>query len=402
MLTTRQVTSAKPDPKGKRRELPDGDRGLYLVVGKSGAKSWVCRYRFDGKPTKFMLGKFPAMTLARARDRARAAMEKIDRGEDPAAEKRQARAKGKPQVSDGTFSAAVQSFMTREGDKLKTAYEVERCFSKYVVPVWGKRPVDAITRKDVVALLDYIEDNHGPVQADRVLGWVRRLFNWCALRGEIDHVPVIRGMARAGVRKRSRFLTDPELALVWDAMTAQPSPYSVLFKVLLLTGQRRGEVGAMRWAEVDLERKEWLLPDTKSGRAHMVPLVDAACDLITTLPRYDESPWAFASYRDPTKHVNGWHNAKRALDGAMTEQIPEWHLHDLRRSFRTACPRLHIPSDIAERCLNHSMGKGIESHYNLYDYVDEKRRALQKWADHLDKITSSAPVDNVVKLTPNQ
>ena len=182
MLTLRAVGAAKPD-QTKRREIPDGGLpGLYLVVEPSGAKSWALRYRHNDRPNKLTLGRFPANSLADARDKARAAMAAVDLGEDPAAVKQARR-------GAETVAALVEDFMARHGSKRKSGAETQRIFERDVLPIWSERKAEQISRRDVIDLLDGIVDRGAPYMANQVLAAVRKLFNWAVSRDRLAASP---------------------------------------------------------------------------------------------------------------------------------------------------------------------------------------------------------------------
>ena len=220
-LTAQSVERLRPDP-SRRLEIADALLpGLYFVVQPSGARSWAVRYRYGGKPRKLTLGTYPVLELGTARERAREALQGVGVGRDPASEKQEAIRAAKSGVPDrDTVAAVAEAFLSRHvRPKLRasTAEHAERTLAKYIVPAWGERRIQEITRRDVIALLDGIVDSGKPIAANRVLAITRRLFNWAIDRSIIENSPCTR-VARPSVEKsRDRVLTDYELRLVWMA-----------------------------------------------------------------------------------------------------------------------------------------------------------------------------------------
>jgi len=195
----------KPDP-NKRLEVGDGLLpGLYLVIQPSGARSWAVRYRHASKPRKLTLGPYPVLDLSVARARAREALQVVALGRDPASEKQntlKAARLAEPGVD--TYGAIVATFLDRHArtkTKARTAEETERTFRLHVLPTWGERRIQDITRRDVIGLLDRIVDQGAPIAANRTLAAVRKLFNWALDRSIIESSPV--SGSRHRVRKRA-------------------------------------------------------------------------------------------------------------------------------------------------------------------------------------------------------
>jgi integrase len=407
-LTQIKVDQARPNPH-KRREIPDaGKPGLYLVVQPSGHKSYAVRYRFRGEPRKLTLG-FPS--LATARRKAQEALDKLGEGIDPAAEKQAA--KREAEAGSDLFAAIAEQFVQRHvrpNTRPSSAEQTERYLAKNVLPRWGKRHLQDLTKRDVLDLLDAVVDRGGGLSANRVLAAIRKLFNWAVERGIISVSPA------AGVKppkkepSRDHYLTDDEVRWLWLACGKADYPFGALAKLLLLTGQRRTEVAGMTWAEIDFEKREWIIPGlrSKNGQPHSVPLSDAALDVIASLPRI-ESNQGFLFTTNARTHVTGYSHVKRALDEAMADiaraergaevEIPRWTFHDLRRTAATGMAKLGTPIHVNEAVLNHTAGKlsGVARIYNRHDYAPEKRKALQAWANFVVSLVEGR-AENVLPL----
>ena len=244
-----------------------------------------------------------------------------------------------------------------------------------------------------------------------MLANVRRLFGWAVERGIIAASPVAGIRAPAPETARDRVLSDDEVRAFLRACKAMGEPFGPLFRLLLLTGQRRDEVASAPWSEIDLGKALWSLPKTrtKNGRAHDVPLAPQAVALIEALPSKGRSPLVFpakftrkSSGVAAVRPVSGFSVAKRQLDKLMLADLgslPEWRLHDLRRTCVSGMARLGFAVHVAEKVVNHVSGTmgGIVSVYQRHDFADEKRTALAAWANFLDGLVSDKP-GNVVEL----
>jgi integrase len=419
-LTVQSVERLKPDPT-KRREIPDSLLpGLYFVIQPSGARSWCVRYRHGGKPRKLTLGPFPALDLATARARAREALQDVARGGDPAAAKMEARrSAGEEKPDRDTVSAVVERFLerhTRARNKKRTIEEVERTFKLHVLPVWGERRIQDITRRDVIELLDGLVDRGTPVAANRTLAHVRKLFNWALDRSIIDASPCVRIQAPAAEKSRDRVLSDDELRLVWKAAERMGWPFGRFVQALVLTAQRRDEVAGLRWAEIKEGGTLWTIPSqrTKNGSAHDVPLSDAAQAILTEAPRLAGSALVFST--TGATPISGYSGGKRRLDAIMLAiardealargddpaavKLEPWRLHDLRRTAASGLAWLKILPHVIEAVLNHRSGQisGVAAVYNKWNYLPEKRKALEAWAQHIETLVSGETTSNVVSL----
>ena len=199
---------------------------------------------------------------------------------------------------------------------------------------------------------------------------------------------------------RDRALKDPEIQTLWPVWAEQGYPFGPLQQLLLLLGQRRSEVAEMRWSEIDPGKCEWTIPAerSKSNREHIVPLSDAAVDIIESVPRFTEGDYLFTT-TGGRRPVSGFSKAKLRTDQLLHDQdasIQDWRVHDLRRTCRTGMARLGVPEIVSERVLNH-LPRGLAKVYNVHEYLDEKRAALAQWAQEVRAITEPPP-ENVVKL----
>jgi integrase len=379
-LTVRSVESVAPG--SDRREIPDGYlRGLYLIVQPGGAKSWAVRYRHDGRPRKFTIGSYPVFDLKAAREAGSKALRAAAEGRDPASVE-------KKRTAD-SVDAAVEQFIERHvkrNYRPKPMKEAERLLRLHAVRPWGGRKIGEIRRADVRNVLEGIVADGAPIAANRVHSILRKFFNWCLEQEIIELSPCAGLKPPAGKEgSRDRVLSDDELRWVWQAAEKLGAPYGAMVRLLVLTGQRRGEVVGMQRGEVDLDKRLWTLPRerVKNDRRHEVPLSRHATAIIRALPRVSDR---FVFSLNAEKPLNGFGKNKDRLDALSG--VSDWVVHDLRRTVASGMARLGISLAVIEKVLNHVSGSfaGIVSVYQRHEFAEEKRAALQKWADHVERL----------------
>ena len=411
-LTTKAIEAAKAGE--NRREIPDPAlSGLYLVVQPSGAKSWALRYRHAGKPKKLTLGRWPVLGLADARAAASVAIEAVDHGNDPSAAKKATKAaRLEAQLSErDKIKTLMEQYGRLHLTKLKTGDHVKRELERHVVAVWGERDIQDITKRDVIDLLDGIADSGRVVTANRIRAYLGKFLNWCVERDILNVSPAMGVKPAAKEKSRDRVLTDQEVKWFWQACTVEGQPWGHLGKMLLLTGQRLGEVVNMTDREITGDLWHLTADRTKNGRAHDVALSEAARDVLGTVERVKgRAGYLFTT--NGASALQGYHKGRNHIAKRMAEiasdergeavEIPHWTFHDLRRTAATCMARLGIPVRVTEAVLNHvsGTGGGIVGVYQRHDYADEKRNALDAWARFVGDLVDGQP-DNVVLFSAN-
>jgi integrase len=366
-------------------------RGFGVRVTAGGAKAFVINFRLGGKEHRYTIGQYPDWSALQAVREARTLRQRIDRGENPLEDRA-------PPPEVKTVAAVLDEFMARYARNLRSASEYQRTFDRLVKPAIGKVPVYELRRSDVVGMLDRIEDKNGPVMADRTLAYVRKAFNWQAARDDRFLPPIVKGMARTKPKERARdrVLADDEIRLIWPLLEGT---FGGLVKALLLTAQRRTEVAEMRRSEIDAEGI-WAMPAEryKTKRVNFVPLSRAAIDIIEAQPATGDYVFLGRTKRTP---FSGFGKGKAALDSVIAsanggQPLPNWTLHDLRRTAKTLMVRAGVRPDISERVLGHVIS-GVEGVYDRHSYLDEKREAVEKLAAMVERLVNPA-TDNVVPL----
>jgi integrase len=399
-LTTKAVEALQAG--SSRIEVPDGLLpGLYLVVQPTGRKSWAVRYRSSGQTRKLTLGPWPTIDLGSARELARKSLRAAAEGGDPAGDKQAAR-NASPPTRD-LIENVVADFIARHIEanlRVSTGREMARLLTVNVVPRWKGRRIQEIERKDLVSLLDEMISRGGPVSANRTLAVARRLFGWAIERGLLEDSPCNRIKAPTTERSRDRVLRNEEIKALWRACETIGWPFGPLVQLLLLTGQRREEVAGMRWSELDLTRKLWILPQgrVKNGRGHEVPLSDEALAVLQQLPRV-VAPTDLVFSTNHNRPVSGFSRAKRRLDEAITAELNRervstgngltaWRNHDLRRTVATGMAKLGVDLPVVEKILNHTSGSfgGVAGIYQRHSFAEEKREALNAWGQFIREL----------------
>lgn len=410
------VKNAKPSD--RRYELPDG-QGLFLSVVPSGQKSWTLRYRFERRQKRMNLGRYPAVSLSRARDKQKAALEDIGNGVDPV---EKAKAQERERKTAPTFEALLNEFANhKKGLKGKpTATHQKRLITKDVLPVWKKRKTASITRRDAVLLIDKVRER-APVTANRLQTVLVRMFNFAAEQGIVQFSPLV-GLRRTGEESRDRVLSDGEIKKFWAVLDVENKTIDMYvvtklaLKMILLSGQRPGEVCGMTWDEV--QDGVWIIPDsrTKTKEVQHLPLTDMMMELLESARVYcGESRFVFTSPRSPLYHhkksqkarpkEDDVHLSRLALSRAVLRHWEEMGFdgqrftpHDLRRTLRTRLAELKVKPEIAERVLGHKQ-QGVEGIYDRHLYIAEKREALEQWQTKLREIVGIEGQDrNVLPL----
>jgi integrase len=407
-LTTKAIENLKSDP-DKRFEVPDPAlSGLYLVVQSTGVKSWALRYRFEGKPAKLTLGRWPVMGVADARAAATASLDMLDHGRNPVGEKK-AKAEAEVEKERDKVSAVIDLFLKRHASHNRRGDDVAAMFRREVLVKWGTRDIQSITKRDVIEVLDAVVDRGSPVTANRLRAHLNTLFNWAKGRDILQVNPLDGIKPPAPEKPRDRVLTNDEVSLFWRASGGMEYPFGPLYRVLLMTGQRLREVAEMKWQEI--EGNTWTLPASRSknGDEHVVPLSAEVMSIIEGLPKIGRYVFTTTG----ASPVSGFTRAKARIDRLMAEAanrdlpdgaearvIPPFTIHDLRRTAATGMAGLRFPPHVVEAVLNHRSGtrRGVAGVYNRFDYAEEKRQALESWARLVTQLVGVTQI-NVVHLS---
>jgi integrase len=332
------------------------------------------RYRHNGTQVVRSIGRHGPLTPDTARAKAKQLLGVVAGGLDPFAQA----------LSGEGFPAAIDRYLERKRGSLRpSSFNLtEHYLRGHAEPLHSLR-LAQIDRRKVAALLGEVETSSGPASRNRLRSALSAFFNWCVTEGLLETNPVTGTAKAAEGGSRERVLTQDELRQLWRALG--DDKFSDVVRLLLLTGQRRNEIGKLQWGEIDLARKLIVLASgrTKNGRQHEVPLSAQALAIIEGMPRRNSSDFLFGK-----RGFSDWAAVKAKLD--QRAGIAPWTLHDLRRTCATQLGELGIQPHHIEAILNHYSGHraGVAGVYQRAKYEGEMRAALQRWADWIEGITA--------------
>ncbi|MEW6596806.1 MAG: tyrosine-type recombinase/integrase [Pseudomonadota bacterium] len=414
-----------------------------LRITPRGRKIYVVQYRAKPAPgvpsttRKVTIGEHGGAlwNVTKARAHARKLLGAADAGGDPVAErlaKAEADARAKAEAAAEAirlaaeaealalerFELVAERYIARALVGKRSANEVARLLRKGPVAAWTGRPIRSIRRAQVAGLLDDIRQRT-PATARLTHAALRGLFIWCIERDLVETSPVAHVRAPPRPPARDRVLSDVEIRAVWTSSDSLGFPFGPIFKLLILTGQREGEVAGMAWSELDLDAGTWTLPKerTKNGRRHLVHPSAEAIEIIESVP--NAGAFLFAARRAPrrkhnegkavvvTKPVVGFSAVKRILDGDVqrkkkpllpTASLAPWRIHDLRRTAATGMARLRFSPYVVERVLNHASAiPALIVTYQREDYLEERKAALAAWGMQVAAIVSGEALPSNVR-----
>lgn len=439
ITTTAQIKALKPraDRYDVSVESEDDDGrpvpGLQVRVFPSGARVFQFRYTFAGQPRRMSLGPCDALGLKLARERHQEAYRLIGRGIDPQehrAQQQEAAAREKARrEAEITVGALVEEFVAEYVRKNhKDPAQAERLLEKEIVAKWRDRKVTELRRRDAVLLIRPVA-KRAPAVANDLVAAIKQLFGFAADVGHLETNPMA-GLRRVSKETpRERKLSVDEIHQLWhtidERITTQPGgtlkkgrpdkrgtkdapkltrPLALGIKLLLATGQRRGELLGATWSEFDLDdAKVWTIPKerSKNGKEHVVPLSSLALELLGELKKLAGD----SIYLFPTAHSKRRGSApmdEKSLTRAVARNqcaLEHWTPHDLRRTASSHMHRIGVDPIVVEKVLNHTL-PGMLRVYNAHDYANEKRDALDRWATELRSIIAGK--SNVVALPPKR
>ncbi len=408
-LTDVFLKNVKPPERGQTDIWDAQIAGFGVRVSHTGTRTFVMVYRYQGDWRRDTLGKYPDVKLADARGKAEKARGDLRDGIDPRGKRKTARPAPKAQSFVTVVDAFIAGYVARN-NRASTAAETERLLRSVFVPVWGRRALGEIKKADILHVIDGIMARGKPSSARHAFAAIRKFFNWCVERGHLDDSPWRTIKPPVKANSRDRVLSDAELALIWRAAEGQGWPFGRIVQLLMLTGQRRGEVVGLRWEELDLDAAVWTIPGsrTKNHKQHLVPLSPSVVAILKALPRIEGSEFAFPARGMPEQAYSGYSKGKRVLDadidtvrrkeavaaGRTADDIKhlDWTLHDLRRTAATGMARAGVAPHVVERILNHVSGTfgGVAGVYNRFQYLDEMRAALELWETHIARLADTA------------
>lgn len=391
MITDTWLKTVKGKPQDAAFERTDRD-GLSARVSTVGRITWQLRFRLDGRQNRMDLGTYPEMTLAQARQEALRWRGVAQQGADP----RKAREEARQAVSGAmTVGAVVDYWLDNYADKrIKNFRETRRRFELYLPERIAVMRADSVSRATWFTLLDEVRER-AREQARHLLGTLRQAHTYCQQRGLIEHNP-LDGIKPKDLdisyTPRERALSEQEIGMVWQALdlAAISDNYRCFFKLLLITGARRGELAKARMRDFDFERGVWTVPaeNSKTGVPTKRPIIGPVRALVEQAFAYSTGDeFVFAAGNGQPPHSSTLLGIPIRLQRDIERRghtMEHWSTHDLRRTARTFWSSLTQPH-IAEKMLGHKLG-GVWQVYDRHDYLDEQRAAYDAWWQKLRRI----------------
>jgi integrase len=378
---TKSAIDALPTSKSDVVYWDAGYPGFGVKVTPKGRKAFIVLYRTGGAGSrlrKYTIGPHGRVTFHQARVAAQKVFAaKLD-GRDLAAEKRAAR----QSIVADRVEDLLEAFIAQRLSQNRSGGEVARLLRREIGKTWAGKSIHEINKRDVVEVVMAIEQRGAPVAANKALKSVKTFLRWCVGRAVLDQSPAEGVPLPAKEVARDRVLDDEELAHVILAARKIGGPYGGIVELLALTGQRREEVARLQWEELELVRRIWTLPKsrTKNAKAHVVHLSDQS---LAVLKRADQrGPYVFSLLG--AKPFQEFSRAKRRLD--QLSGVTAWRLHDLRRTCVSGMARLGIAPHVADKILNHQAGtiSGVAAVYQRHEFLAERQDALE----HVARIVS--------------
>lgn len=374
-FTDQWLKSLKPNPDEEQHFGDVTCKGLSLKLTKKGIRSFSYTFRLGSKTGRVTLGQYPDLGLAEARKRVEALRKLVTEGTDPRHAKAEERSK-----RERTVNEMVTQFVDRYAKpKNKSWRQAESNLRLYLASALGTKPVSSVKRRDIHAILDrLIEEGKGP-SANRALAHMRKFFGWLVERDYLEHSPADHIKKPYAEKRRERVLSDQEIKAIWDSSNFLSKPYRAWLRLSLLCGQRKMETASIQRSQI--EEGLWYLSsnETKNKRENVIPLSTQAMAVIEELMA-GSGEYLLTSGRIGDGPINGFSKAKVQLD--RHSGVNDWRLHDLRASVATNLSKLGYDRFTIKLVLNHK-DSGVTAVYDRYTYLDEKREALQKWADWL-------------------
>jgi len=337
----------------------------------TGATSFFVEFRHVGRKRRKSLGRYGPLTPNQARTMAQALLGDVARGIDVA----------RRPVATSTVEDVFSRYLEHHEKPTRYWLEVRRNVKRDAASILN-RDIKSVERAEIASLVDNAS-LRSATAGRKLFTALRPVFRWAVERGHIEKNPCQELRPPPAPKARDHVLSDLELAQIWQAIDSMHFPFSPLLKLLILTGQRRNEVAAMNWNEIDGD--VWTIPSkrTKNGKQHEIDLHPLARQVLEAVPQNGHLIFSTTGTTPPS----GFGKAKRRLD-ALTPELSPWRLHDLRRTAASGMAALGVLPNVIERVLNHQSGvnAGLVSVYQRHEYRSERREGVMLWGDHVSKI----------------
>jgi len=391
MLSTTKLNNLKPKEAPYR--VADG-QGLSIEVNPGGAKTWVYRYRLNGRQAPVRLGRYPGISLAEAREKRLAAEKLVAHGKSPAVEKIAHKAGLSAQSTVAQFS---ERFMEdRVKPVRKSTTQIERYFRKQIIPEIGTLKLSDVTPQHILTITDRLKGYGSPMAALEVRNLLKRFFAYAVARqlATFNPAAAIPSNSIATSKSRDRVLSANEIHTYLDKLYKSDIArrYTLVFHLILITLVRKSELVLAKWSEIDLENGEWHIPggNTKMGKPRVVYLSAQATALFEELKALARgSDNVLPGRNNPSQPIG--RTALNRILSSIKFGIPQFTIHDSRRTASTHLHEMGWKSDVIEKALGHEIG-GVRGVYNRAEYAIERKQMLQQWASHVEALLSRASV----------
>jgi integrase len=388
---TKSAIDALPIPSSDQVHWDVACPGFGLKVTPKGRKVFVVLYRTGGagsKLRKYTIGPYGRVTLHQARVAAQKVFAARLEGRDLAAEKREA----KRRIVADQVKDLLEAYIAQHVAQTRCAYEISRLLRREVSIPWIGRSIHEIAKRDVVELVTAINRRGSPSTANKTLKVLKTFMRWCVGRAVLDRSAAEDVPFPARMVARDKVVSDQELAQIILAARRLEDPYSGIVELLALTGQRRQEVAGMMWSEVDVPKRVWTLPKsrTKNAKEHLVHLSDQSISVLKRVLDGADAKSAFVFSALGSKPFGQFSKAKLQID--KLSGVTDWRLHDLRRTCVSGMAGLGVAPHVADKILNHQSGtiSGVAAVYQRHEFLAERKDALERWGAHVGCIVAEA------------
>jgi len=390
-------------PTIKRYEIADSG-GLSIRVSPNNSITFQYRFRIEGKQFRMDFGSYPDISLAEARELHRLARNEVTLGKNPIEEKRERALLDKQAI---TVADLVDEFMAKEIRgrlKRKRPDYADSILRNQIIPTLGPKKAKDVSRRDIIDLLEKIVSRGAPVMANRTGSLTKQMFSFAQARGWIEASPctnITKSSIGGSEKPRDTFLSYKQIWQFWNGLAKANFSESlkICLKILLATGQRRGEIILGEWAHISFEKGRWTIPASlsKNGKEHIIQLTPLTSSLFIQLKELAGT----SRYMVPSPiYQNDIPISERAINHAVTRSknifgIETLTPHVLRHTFSTKLSGLGIAPHVIEKLLNHQLG-GMLAVYNHHPYYKERKEALHLWSKTLETICSAKDIESVI------
>lgn len=371
-LTDLAVRTAAPPEKGTATLWDGSLKGFGLRINHGGKKSWIVLIASGRRQT---IGHYPLVSLADARKEARRILAEKELG------------KVRPRFVAFDDAKATYLAHCQSKNRSLTIRDYTRHLGTHFP--FGRKAIGDIQPRDIIRQLAPLP----PSEKHHAFTTARAFFRWCVRQHLIDRSPMENMEVPTNGKPRERVLSDTELTCLWKATECPRTAFHAIVRLLMLTGQRRGEIAALRWEWIGEDTLTFPASVTKNKRTHVLPLGEQTARLLSSLPRFEGIPYVFPAARTCSKTTtvfNGWSKPKAKFDKECG--VTDWTLHDIRRSVASGLQRLGVRLEVTERLLNHVSGTqaGIVGVYQKYSFIPEMRAAVVQWEQYLSTLREKA------------